>query len=125
MQTNYNHGYNHGAGQGFNASVTAAWIRIDSIYPCGAFVPVSTSYPKGTKIPLGTPVELDKMNGTLKLGSTATNPIGLTQEDVWVGTDGVSIDIVDGGVLNESVIEATITAAQKGKLATIKFFKEA
>lgn len=125
MQTNYNHGYNHGAGQGFDASVTAAWIRVDQFYPGGAFVPVSTSYPKGTKIPLGTPVELDKMNGTLKLGSTATNPVGLTQEDVWVGTDGVSIDIVTHGTINESLIDASVTAAQKSKLSNITFFKEA
>lgn len=79
----------------------------------------------GKKIPLGTPVELDKMNGTLKLGSAATNPVGVTQEDAYVGTDGVSIDIVTHGVLNESLIEASITAAQKGKLTNITFFKEA
>lgn len=125
MKTNYNNGYNHGAGPGFDASVVAAWIRIDQFYPGGAFVPVDTTNTVGKKIPLGTPVGLDKMNGTLTLGSAASNPIGLTQEDVWVGTDGVSIDIVTHGTINESLIEATITAAQKAKLSNITFFKEA
>ena len=125
METNYNHGFNHGAGPGFEASVVAAWIKFDQFLPGGAFVPVDSTYTVGKKIPLGTPVELDKMNGTLKLGSTATNPVGLTLEDVWVGNDGVSIDIVTHGILNESLIEATITAAQKGKLSNITFFKEA
>lgn len=125
MKTNYNNGYNHGAGPGFDASVVAAWIRIDQFYPGGAFVPVDTTNTVGKKIPLGTPVGLDKMNGTLTLGSAATNPIGLTQEDVWVGTDGVSIDIVTHGTINESLIEASITAAQKSKLTNITFFKEA
>lgn len=125
MKTNYNNGYNHGPGPGFEASVAAAWIQIDKFYPVGAFVPVDTTNTVGKKIPLGTPVELDKMNGTLKLGSAATNPVGLTLEDVCVGTDGVSIDIVTHGTLNESLIEATITTAQKGKLTNITFFKEA
>lgn len=125
MKTNYNNGYNHGPGPGFEASVVAAWIRIDQFYPGGAFVPVDSTNTVGKKIPLGTPVELDKMNGTLKFGSAATNPVGVTQEDVWVGIDGASIDIVTHGVLNESLIEATITAAQKGKLTNITFFKEA
>ena len=125
MKTNYNNGYNHGAGSGLNASVTAAWIRIDQFYPCGAFVPVDDTNTVGKKIPLGTPVEIDKMNGTLKLGSAATNPVGLTQEDVWVGTDGVSIDIVTHGTINESLIEASVTASQKNKLSNITFFKEA
>ena len=88
-------------------------------------MPVDTTNTVGKKIPLGTPVGLDKMNGTLTLGSAATNPIGLTQEDVWVGTDGVSIDIVTHGTINESLIEASITAAQKSKLTNITFFKEA
>lgn len=125
MKTNYNNGYNHGPGLGFEASVVAAWIRIDQFYPGGAFVSVDSTNTAGKKIPLGTPVELDKMNGALKLGSAATNPVGVTQEDVWVGTDGVSIDIVTHGVLNESLIEAAITTAQKGKLTNITFFKEA
>lgn len=124
MKTNYNNGYNFGAGPGFDASVVAAWIRIDQFYPGGAFVPVDATNTVGKKIPLGTPVELDKMNGTLKLGSAATNPVGVTQEDVFVGTNGVSIDIVTHGTLNESLIEATITAAQKSKLSNITFFKE-
>lgn len=125
MKTNYNNGFNFGAGTGFDASVVAAWIRVDQFYPGGAFVPVDTTNTVGKKIPLGTPVELDKMNGTLKLGSTATNPIGLTQEDVYVGNGGVPIDIVTHGTINESLIEATITAAQKSKLTNITFFKEA
>lgn len=125
MKTNYNHGFNHGAGPGFEASVVAAWIKIDQFYPGGAFIPVDATNTVGKKIPLGTPVELDKMNGTLKLGSAATNPIGVTQEDVWVGIDGVPIDIVTHGILNESLIEASITAAQKSKMSNITFFKEA
>lgn len=125
MKTNYNHGFNYGAGPDFKASVVAAWIKIDQFYPGGAFIPVDATNTVGKKIPLGTPVELDKMNGTLKLGSAATSPIGVTQEDVWIGTHGASIDIVTHGILNESLIEATITTTQKGKLSNITFFKEA
>lgn len=125
MKTNYNNGFNYGQGSGIDASVVAAWIQIDQFYPGGAFIPVDSTNTVGKKIPLGTPVEIDKMNGTLKLGSAATNPVGLTQEDVYVGTNGVSIDIVCRGTINESLIEATITTAQKGKLSNIIFFKEA
>lgn len=125
MKTNYNHGYNHGPGDSLAVSVEALWPRADQFLIGGAFVPVDATYTVGKKIPAGTPVGLDKMNGTLTLGSAATSPVGLTYEDVWVGTDGVSIDIVTHGTINESLMEASVTTAQKDKLTNITFFKEA
>lgn len=125
MKTKYGNTFNSGAGDSLSVSVEAIWPRADKFYPCGAFVKVDTTNTVGKKIPAGTPVQIDKIGSAPSLGSAATNPIGLTYEDAYVGTDGCSLTIVTAGDFNESLSEASITATQKGKLTGITFIKEA
>lgn len=125
MKTNYGNTFNQGAGDSLAVSVEALWPRADQFYPCGAFVQVDSTYTVGTKIPAGTPVQIDKIGDAPKLGSTATAPVGRTYEDAWVGTDGCSLTIVTHGVINESLCEATVTAAQAKLLTGITSIKEA
>ena len=125
MKTKYGNTFNRGAGDSLSVSVEAIWPRADKFYPCGAFVKVDATNTVGKKIPAGTPVQIDKIGSAPSLGSAATNPIGLTYEDAYVGTDGCSLTIVTAGDFNESLSEASITATQKGKLTGITFIKEA
>lgn len=125
MKTNYGNTFSHGAGDSIAVSVEAIWPRADKFYPTGAFVPVSTTYPAGTKIPAGTPVGIEKVGAVPTIGSAATAPVGLTYEDAYMGTDGCSLTIVTAGDFNESLSEASITAAQKKLLFGITFIKEA
>lgn len=125
MKTNYGNTFNQKQGESLSVSVEAIWPRADKFYPCGAFVAKDTTNTEGTKIPAGTPVEITKIGEAPKLGSAATNPVGLTYEDAYVGTDGCSLTIVTAGDFNESLSEASITATQKGKLTGITFIKEA
>lgn len=124
MKTNYGNTFNQGKGDSLAVSVEALWPRADQFYPCGAFVAVDSTNTVGKKIPAGTPVQIDKIGDAPKLGSAATAPVGLTYEDAWVGTDGCSLTIVTHGVINESLSEASVTTAQKGKLYGITFIKE-
>lgn len=125
MKTKYGNTFNSGAGDSPSVSVEAIWPRADKFYPCGAFVKVDSTNTVGKKIPAGTPVQIDKIGSAPLLGSAATNPIGLTYEDAYVGTDGCSLTIVTSGDFNESLSEASITTTQKGKLTGITFIKEA
>lgn len=100
------------------------WIVVDEFLPVGAYLAVSDSYPVGTKIPAGTPIQVDKVGGTVTLNGTA--PQGLTYEDAYVGTDGCTLTIVGRGQLNESLSEATYTSTQKTALkGRISFIVEA
>lgn len=125
MKTKYGNTFNSGRGDSPSVSVEAIWPRADKFYPCGAFVKVDSTNTVGKKIPAGTPVQIDKIGSAPLLGSAATNPIGLTYEDAYVGTDGCSLTIVTAGDFNESLSEASITSSQKGKLTGITFIKEA
>lgn len=125
MKTNYGNTFNHGNESAFAVSVEALWPRTEEFYPCGAYVAVDTTNTVGKKIPAGTPVGLEKIGAAPTIGSAATNPVGLTYEDAWVGTDGCTLTIVSRGTINESLMEGTVTSAQKGKLAGITFVKEA
>lgn len=125
MKTKYGNTFNSGRGDSPSVSVEAIWPRADKFYPCGAFVKVDSTNTVGTKIPAGTPVQIDKIGSAPLLGSAATNPIGLTYEDAYVGTDGCSLTIVTAGDFNESLSEVSITTTQKGKLTGITFIKEA
>lgn len=100
------------------------WIVVDEFLPVGAYLAVSETYPVGTKIPAGTPIQVDKVGGTVTLNGTA--PQGLTYEDAYVGTDGCTLTIVGRGQLNESLSEATYTSTQKTALkGRISFIVEA
>ena len=100
------------------------WIMVDEFLPVGAYVAVSEIYPVGTKIPAGTPIQVDKIGGTVTLNGSA--PQGLTYEDAYVGTNGCTLTIVGRGQLNESLSEATYTSTQKTALkGRISFIVEA
>lgn len=125
MKTNYGNTFNSGAGDSLSVSVEALWIRADVFAPLGGFVAKDETNTVGKKIPAGTICELGKPGDAPKFGTAATNPTGLTYEDVYVGTDGCSVTVVTNGTINESLSEVTYTAAQKAKLPGINFFKEA
>lgn len=118
-------------GNSFNSSQVstdfgrvAIWIMVDEFLPVGGYLAVSETYPVGTKIPAGTPIQIDKIGGTVTLNGTA--PQGLTYEDAYVGTDGCTLTIVGRGQLNESLSEATYTSTQKTALkGRISFILEA
>ena len=100
------------------------WIMVDEFLPVGAYVAVSETYTVGMKIPAGTPIQVDKVGGTVTLNGTA--PQGLTYEDAYVGTNGCTLTIVGRGQINESLSEATYTSGQKTALkGRISFIVEA
>lgn len=117
-------------GNSFGNKVTApvsveripVWDAINERFLGGAWLKVSVEVPEGTVIPAGTPIATDKAGGEAVLNGTA--PIGLTEEDVVMGTEGCSFTIVTRGVLYESRVKSTITTTQKGKLGGITFTKE-
>lgn len=123
MKNKYGNTFNQGAGESLSVSVVALWPRVDAFLPNGVSIAVDDTYTEGTKIPAGTPVEVD--GTTVKIGSTATNPTGLTYEDAYVGNNGCTLTIVTNGLINESLSEASITAAQKKAVKGITFYKEA
>lgn len=97
----------------------------DTIYErilVGATLPVSTATPEGTVIPAGTPVAVDKLGGTATLNADA--PIGLTEEDVVMGSEFATLTIVKRGIIYADRTKATITDAQKAALPGITFVKE-
>lgn len=104
-------------------SVENVWLQTEQFLPKGACVPCDATYTEGKRFPAGTPVDFDA-SGKVLLGSAATNPVGLTYEDVVVGSQGGSVTIVVRGTINESLSNATVTAAQKSKLPQIIFVTE-
>lgn len=122
MKTKYGNSLNHGT-ETVSVDSLSVWAKVSEMYPTGAFIKVDSTNTVGKKIPAGTPIAVDKVGGTVTLNGTA--PIGCTYEDAYVGTDGCTVGIVTKGVLNESLIEPTISSAQKGKLTGITFVKEA
>lgn len=110
----------------YDLSVESIWIRADKFYPCGVYVKKDTTNTEGKKIPAGTPVGIDKLNGTVTLADKAVAPIGCTYDDRYVGADGCSLTVVTSGDMNESLYAGTaITAEQKALLFGINFVKEA
>ncbi len=119
----YGNSFTHGS-ETMPFSQESVWIKVHDFMPGGAFVPKSATNTEGSVIPAGTPVSIDKVGGTTTLNGTA--PDGLTYEDATVGADGCSLTIVTSGQINESLVKATITTAQKTALAgRILFVKEA
>lgn len=100
------------------------WIKVDEFLPVGGYFVANSTYPVGSKIPAGTPIQVDKIGGTVTLNGSA--PQGLTYEDAYVGTNGCTLTIVSRGQLNESLSEATYTSTQKTALkGLISFIVEA
>lgn len=86
-------------------------------YPSGAYVPVDDTNTVGKEYPAGTPVAVDSVGGTVTFG--ATNPTGLLYQDVVIGENGASIDIVIAGEFYACYSKATVTTAQENKLPRI------
>ena len=122
MKTKYGNSLNHGT-ETVSVDSLSVWAKVSEMYPTGAFIKVDSTNTVGKKIPAGTPIAVDKVGGTVTLNGTA--PIGCTYEDAYVGTDGCTVGIVTKGVLNESLIQPTISSTQKGKLTGLTFVKEA
>lgn len=103
------------------------WDRVDEQYPSGVYVKVDETNTKGKTIPAGTPVQVDNLGGTPKIGSDAETPTGLTRYDATIGTDGATLTVVTRGAIyedriDESVSEALTTAKEKlaGRILFIK-----
>lgn len=92
-------------------------------YIGGVMLPDDTN-PVGTFWPLGTPVELDIEGGTPKLGTDATKPNGLLLTDVTMAEGGCTFAIVTQGTIRASLMQATVTDAQKAALPLIQFSVE-
>lgn len=100
------------------------WQEIDEIHPVGATLKVSETYPAGSVIPAGTPISISELGGEATLNGAT--PLGLTQQDVVMGTQCCTLAIVVRGTILESRVKPTYTAAQKKALAgQILFIKEA
>ena len=77
----------------------------------------------GDIIPAGTPISVTKPGGKPTFNSAT--PLGLTYEDVEMGSEGCTFTIVTMGEFLESRAKATITDAQKAYLfGRISFIKE-
>lgn len=100
------------------------WDKIDEFYPAGATLKVGGSYAAGSVIPAGTPISVSEIGGEATLGGSA--PIGLTMQDVVMGTQCCSLTIVTRGTILESRVNVTYTTTQKNALkGQIIFIKEA
>lgn len=108
----------------------AVWKSAREFFPSGAcLVPDDyasvglTNSKVGDIIPALTPVSVEKPGG--KPTFNGETPIGLTYEDVELGTDGCTITIVTEGEALVSRAKATITEEQEKYLfGRIKCIKE-
>ena len=93
------------------------------LYPSGAYVPVDSTNTVGTEYPAGTPVAIDTVGGTVTFNSSS--PTGLLYQDVVIGENGATVDIVVAGEFYASLSKATITSTQEKALSgKILFVKE-
>lgn len=77
----------------------------------------------GDIVPAGTPIFVEKPGG--KPTFNGETPLGLTYEDVELGSEGCTFTIVTMGEFLESRTKATITEVQKKYLfGRISFIKE-
>jgi hypothetical protein len=93
-------------------------------YPAGAYVAVDSTNTVGTEYPAGTPVSIDTVGGAVTFN--AETPTGLLYQDVVIGDNGATVDIVVAGEFYASLSKATITEAQESVLKGlgIRFIKE-
>lgn len=130
--SNFNYGNSFNSYEGENVGVEriSIWKSAREFYPSGATLTPADYASVGLKesevgkiIPAGTPVFVENPGG--KPTFNGTTPIGLTYEDIQLGTDGCTVTIVTEGEFLESRTLATITEAQKTHLfGRIKFIKE-
>jgi hypothetical protein len=121
--SNYGNSFGPKAYPKVGAERINVWDRTIEFYPSGAVLKVSDTYKEGAVIPAGTPVSVDVPGGEATLNSAA--PVGLTYQDVVMGSEAASLTIVTRGTILESRVETTYTSAQKTALkGSIIFVKE-
>lgn len=120
---NYGNSFGNKVNDPVQLNRIVVWDKIDDFYPAGAVLKASTTYKEGTVIPAGTPISVSEIGGEATLNGSS--PIGLTLQDVVMGTDSCTLTIVTRGTLLESRVKSTITSAQKTALkGQILFIKE-
>lgn len=120
--SNYGNSFGYKVSDAVSVERINVWDRTDEFFPGGGTLAVSTTYKEGTVIPAGTPVSVSKPGGTATLNGAT--PIGLTYDDVVMGSEACTLTIVTKGVFLASRSKATVTAAQEAKLPGITFVKE-
>lgn len=124
MKSNYGNSFNTATASG-DAKRLSAWVEVTQLYPVGAYLkPNEGGYAVGQHIPLGTPVKIDEVGGEVTFPTSGSDVTGLTLENSIMGTDGCTITIVTGGILNKSLLEkevpATIETALSGRILFTK-----
>lgn len=127
---NYGNTFNAFSGDNVGVERIAVWKSAREFFPSGAALSKEdyasvglTESEVGTIVPAGTPISVEKPGG--KPTFNGATPIGLTYEDVELGSEACTFTIVTTGEFLESRTEATITEAQKTHLfGRISFVKE-
>lgn len=137
---NYGNSFNSYEGENVGVQRISVWKSVREFFPGGAclkpedysganaaIVEVGRSAKVGDIVPAGTPIIVDKPGGKAKLNFAPTeNPIGLTYEDVVLGTDGCTFTIVtQGEFLVSRKLGPVIAEGVQDKLfGRISFIKE-
>lgn len=138
--SNFNYGNSFNSYEGENVGVQriSVWKSVREFFPGGAVLtPSDYSSFKGAWsnlglkgevgeiVPAGTPIQVTKPGGKALFGSPAS-AIGLTYEDVQLGTDGCTFTIVTQGEFLESRKEGPALAegAKEQLFGRISFIKE-
>lgn len=128
---NYGNTFNTVNGESVGVERIAVWKSAREFFPSGAALSKEdyasvglTESEVGAIVPAGTPISVEKPGG--KPTFNGTTPLGLTYEDVELGSDACTFTIVTMGEFLESRTKATITETQKSHLfGRISFIKEA
>lgn len=130
---NYGNSFNTYDGDLVGVQRITVWKSAREFFPSGATLLPEDYKSVGLKsgedevgkiIPAGTPVSVEKPGG--KPTFNGEKPIGLTYEDIVLGTDGATVTVVTEGEVLVSRLDAEVTEAQQSYLfGRIKFIKEA
>lgn len=139
---NYGNSFSSFEGENVGVERISVWKSVREFFPGGAvltaeeynssFVGNPDSIKPGNIVPAGTPIYVDKPGGKAKLSNVAETCIGLTYEDVVLGTDASTFTIVTCGEFLESRYQTnpdgivdTLTEKVKTRLfGRISFIKE-
>lgn len=112
--SNYGNSFGRKENDAVKLNRIVVWDKIDDFYPAGAVLKKSATYKEGDVIPAGTPISVSEIGGEATLNGSS--PLGLTLQDVVMGSESCTLTIVTRGTLLVSRVKATITAAQKTAL---------
>lgn len=127
---NYGNTFNTNSVDPVGVERIAIWKSAREFFPSGATLTKAdyatvglTNSNVGDIVPAGTPIFVEKPGG--KPTFNGDTPLGLTYEDVQLGTDACTFTIVTMGEFLESRTDANITETQKSHLfGRISFIKE-